>query len=503
MKKNLAYVNSLIGLVLSFSATCGDVGNWLQPSFLASMNSWQTYLQFDDKAALKDAYTPIAIKCYNDFWANGVQYHAEPLIPKIIHQIWLGSPLPEKYKQFQQSWKKYHPDWTYILWTEKEIEEFGLKNKKIYDASTNYGQKSDIARYEILYRIGGLYVDTDFECLKPFDILHHCLDFYTSCLPENKETRHLSLLNGLVAACPAHPILKSCVEGIEESFYSNKEIMAQTGPYFLTKVVFSNLTHDCGRSVIFPASFFYPLPNYFAWHYINQEDAKKQFIRDESFAIHWWACSWQKRSSSLGSIEVICTAAILNQDNVKREKEYAEGINRVRQFGYMPFIVESCKSGSTFLDTLSERVWYAQTNDYSLKNKGINEAKALLHFFEHNHFDDEDLIIKVTGRYYFIDDYFLQYIAQHCDEYDAFVKDVAKMWGHNFLDIFTACFAMKYKYLIEFLRQLNFEEMEKKMICIEWKLGEYIASKKEMRVCMMDKLNLRYRISYDNKDKYI
>jgi mannosyltransferase OCH1-like enzyme len=31
-------------------------------------------------------------------------------IPKIIHQIWLGSPLPEKYLRFQQSWKNIvHP----------------------------------------------------------------------------------------------------------------------------------------------------------------------------------------------------------------------------------------------------------------------------------------------------------------------------------------------------------------------------------------------------------
>ena len=31
------------------------------------------------------------------------------------------------------------------------------------------GEKSDIFRYEILYRFGGVYVDTDFECIKPFE----------------------------------------------------------------------------------------------------------------------------------------------------------------------------------------------------------------------------------------------------------------------------------------------------------------------------------------------
>jgi hypothetical protein len=201
-------------------------------------------------------------------------------------------------------------------------------------------------------------------------------------------------------------------------------------------------------------------------------------------------------------IKVVCTAAILSENFEVRKQEYIKALERIKQFGFMPYIVESCQVGPTFLDALSNKVWYAQTNDYRLKNKGVNEAKALLHFFEHNHFNDEDLIVKVTGRYYFVDDMFLQYVAHH-QEYDVFVKDVAKLYGHNFLDIFTGCFAMRYKYFIEFLRQLNFDEMEKKSLAIEWRLGAYIASKKEMKVCKLDKLNMKYHFSFENADKYI
>jgi hypothetical protein len=200
-------------------------------------------------------------------------------------------------------------------------------------------------------------------------------------------------------------------------------------------------------------------------------------------------------------IKVVCTAALLPREYERRQQEYTQGINRIKEFGFMPYIVESCALGPTFLDTLSDRVWYAHTNDYTKKNIGVNEAKALLAFFEHNHFNDEDLIVKVTGRYYFVDDYFLQYVAHN--EYDAYVKDVAKLYGHDFLDVFTACFAMKYKYLIEFLRQLDFEKMEKEWLAMEWLLGDYINAKKEMKVCMLEKLNLRYRVSFVNVDKYV
>ena len=70
--------------------------------------------------------------------------------------------MPATYKKFQKSWTDQHPDWEYTFWSEKEIDEFGLKNKELYDKAKNYATKSDIARCEILYRLGGLYVDADF-----------------------------------------------------------------------------------------------------------------------------------------------------------------------------------------------------------------------------------------------------------------------------------------------------------------------------------------------------
>lgn len=43
-------------------------------------------------------------------------------IPKKIHQIWLGSPLPEKFARLAATWKQHHPDWEYMqLWTDQDI----------------------------------------------------------------------------------------------------------------------------------------------------------------------------------------------------------------------------------------------------------------------------------------------------------------------------------------------------------------------------------------------
>ena len=134
----------------------------------------------------------------------------KPLIPKKIHQIWLGTyDPPAVFKESQESIKKYHPDWDYKLWRDADIEELDLQNKQFYNESTNYGERSDIARYEILYRYGGLYLDIDVVCLKPFNELNHTYDFYTGLMPLACDDILGQRILGSVAD---HPIVKACID---------------------------------------------------------------------------------------------------------------------------------------------------------------------------------------------------------------------------------------------------------------------------------------------------
>lgn len=99
-------------------------------------------------------------------------------IPRIVHQIWLGSPPPEKYREWMTTWMNWQ-GWTYRLWTDEDVRCRELYNQELYDRADNYGEKSDILRLEILLEHGGMYVDVDFECIRPdtFDALHRTWDF--------------------------------------------------------------------------------------------------------------------------------------------------------------------------------------------------------------------------------------------------------------------------------------------------------------------------------------
>ena len=48
-----------------------------------------------------------------------------------------------------------------MLWNEKEINKLTMINRTIYDLEPTLRGKSDIARYEILYQYGGIFLDAD------------------------------------------------------------------------------------------------------------------------------------------------------------------------------------------------------------------------------------------------------------------------------------------------------------------------------------------------------
>jgi inositol phosphorylceramide mannosyltransferase catalytic subunit len=236
-------------------------------------------------------------------------------IPRIVHQIWLGSRLPEKYKRWQKGWQSMS-GWQYKLWTDEDIRELELVNEDLYLFSKNYGQRSDIARIEILNKFGGLYVDVDFECLNPqfFTMLNKIYDFYTGMEPLDVDK--FSINNALLASIPGHPILKGYIKELRNRWHIQKSLLIKevqtqralnfaqgvvfrTGPGFFTLIV--KKYADTGyKDIIFPPSFFYPLGidyRVFLPNELSERALRKAILRPESAAIHWWGGSWHEASA--------------------------------------------------------------------------------------------------------------------------------------------------------------------------------------------------------------
>lgn len=232
---------------------------------------------------LKRVYQKNNLRC--------VTYSKKLRIPKVIHQIWLGSPVPPEYRWLQETWIKNHPGWEYRLWTDTEAEAFMQKQDPelygYYQEAINYGEKSDILKWLIIYTYGGLYTDIpDYECLRPLDMFHHCYDFYTGVQPLS--TSIVQLGAALFAACPRHPVLKHCIETLKRDHHII-QIVAKTGPVHFTKSFCAVAPHLNTPVVALPASYFYPRA------YFQTFEERALWCKPESFAVHHWAGSWLKK----------------------------------------------------------------------------------------------------------------------------------------------------------------------------------------------------------------
>jgi mannosyltransferase OCH1-like enzyme len=209
-------------------------------------------------------------------------------IPKIIHQIWIGSTVPEQFKKFQKSWQFNHPDWDYHLWTQEDIAMLHLQNADLIAKSHNPGEISDIMRYEILYRFGGVFLDMDFECLNPLDELHYRYDFYIGIQPLDSGLVQLGI--GIIGSIPGHPLLKRVIEELRANYHNpllHNNAPARTGPLFFTKLFFmyASSTPEL-RDIALPAWYCYPLGC------TDELPMSEAWQQAGVFGIHHWAKSW-------------------------------------------------------------------------------------------------------------------------------------------------------------------------------------------------------------------
>ena len=137
------------------------------------------------------------------------------MIPKIIHQIWIG---PKKMPiKAMKTWQKKNPNFEYILWDEKALKDFGLKNIKIYDKfikTKTYCGAVDVARIEIVEKFGGVYVDCDVECLETINGASFMSKNFFAVYDHKVLWHPGRINNAVIGSIPDHPILKNYIRGI-------------------------------------------------------------------------------------------------------------------------------------------------------------------------------------------------------------------------------------------------------------------------------------------------
>jgi hypothetical protein len=222
---------------------------------------------------------------------------------------------------------------------------------------------------------------------------------------------------------------------------------------------------------------------------------------------HWiFAALLLFSSNGFSEIHVICTSALISQNYAMRKQEYIKSLKIIIGYGYLPYIFESCHSRSpSFFEKYTDRVCYTNSNDYQLKNKGVNEGRAIIEGFRQCRFNDDDMIVKLTGRYWFNSRDFLETVENH-SEVDAFFKYTGG--GSNNVgdpnSVITGCYAMRYKLFKEMIESFDYSTMEREMIDIERAVSAYINQMPERgyKIMRMGKLGITANIGSNNPPVY-
>jgi mannosyltransferase OCH1-like enzyme len=187
-------------------------------------------------------------------------------IPRIVHQVWLGpNPLPDEFAAYRETWGEHNPGWTLELWTEDHLPDV-LQRPEVYDRLRVPAERADILRLEVLWRFGGVYVDTDFECRRPLEPLLDGVDFFTAYLKPGRVN------NAIIGATPGHAILERALAELRPA-QTYKYDKAAAGPLFLDRLV-----KDYPEITIFEPRLFYPAT---------------PGERQDAVAIHHAARSWK------------------------------------------------------------------------------------------------------------------------------------------------------------------------------------------------------------------
>jgi len=159
--------------------------------------------------------------------------------PKLIHRTWKDTNVPERWEEGVTSCKEKNPDFGYCHWTDAELEDLlATEYPWFLDAYHKYTypiQRVDAARYFLLLRYGGVYLDLDYTCKVPLEV---GLLNYANFDVVLAETVPTGVTNGFMTSVADHPFWKYVTQNLADSdrwyVVPYATVIFSTGPMYLT-----------------------------------------------------------------------------------------------------------------------------------------------------------------------------------------------------------------------------------------------------------------------------
>ena len=221
-------------------------------------------------------------------------------IPKLFHFIWISPFLnstslqtltPEVILNIQTC-IELHSNWDYLVWTDHKVREEFPELVDLLTTLRMPSVMSDVLRMAILSKFGGIYMDTDFWCLRNFERLlqnQYCSGFSANEESNYDNQRFRLVSGGLIGTVPNHPVLVAAAREIQLASLGDGKPNVITGPFFWGSMIKKyNTSSHC--IYVYNKTVFYPCQY---GNVLECTDRFEEFQRNTNvYAIHWWKGSW-------------------------------------------------------------------------------------------------------------------------------------------------------------------------------------------------------------------
>lgn len=141
-------------------------------------------------------------------------------VPRTLHQIWIGSEPPAACAVWARHAARH--GWTHRLWDAPALAAEGIDQDPVFRAMLAAGDLPgavDVARYHVLDRHGGVYLDCDWYPAREDLPLEAALPLMglvalTEATPRVTHTGALMLSNALIAAPAGHSAIRALIEAL-------------------------------------------------------------------------------------------------------------------------------------------------------------------------------------------------------------------------------------------------------------------------------------------------
>lgn len=214
------------------------------------------------------------------------------MIPKKIHYCWFsGKAIPAQLQQYIGTWKTLCPDYEIIRWDESNYDI----HKNAYMAAAyrekRWGFVPDYARFDIIFREGGFYLDTDVELRRSLDDMRENTCYFGF---ESETMLNAGLGFGAEAGNPVIGTLRDYYDDL--SFYRKDGSLNLTpSPYYVSNILEELGVSRNGQLQRLEQVTVYPIDYFSAKDYRTGEI----HVTPRTYSVHHFSCTWMTRAEKL------------------------------------------------------------------------------------------------------------------------------------------------------------------------------------------------------------